>query len=55
VRPLDAGGLAQAATIEAFTAVLVGLNIRYKAHSTLGLAGLDANSRVPRRTAETAP
>jgi NADPH-dependent F420 reductase len=52
VRPLDAGGLASAAAIEAFTAVLVGLNIRYKAHSTLGLSGLDGNSRVPPRTEE---
>jgi len=40
LRPLDAGSLAQAAPIEAFTAVLVTLNIRYKAHSTLGLTGL---------------
>jgi 8-hydroxy-5-deazaflavin:NADPH oxidoreductase len=55
LRPLDAGGLAQAAAIEAFTAVLVGLNIRYKAHSTLGLSGLDGNSRVPGRTAVPAP
>ncbi len=54
VRPLDAGGLVQAATIEAFTAVLVGLNIRYKGQSTLALAGLDGNDRVPGRTA-TAP
>ena len=51
LRPLDAGGLAQAAAIEAFTAVLVGLNIRYRAHSTLGLSGLDGNARVPERTA----
>jgi len=51
LRPLDAGGLAQAAAIEAFTAVLVGLNIRYKAHSSLGLTGLDGNSRVPARAA----
>ena len=41
LRPLDAGSLAQAAAIEAFTAVLVTLNIRYKAHSSLGLTGLD--------------
>ena len=40
LRPLDAGSLAQAAAIEAFTAVLVTLNIRYKAHSSLGLTGL---------------
>jgi NADPH-dependent F420 reductase len=41
LRPLDAGTLAQAAAIEAFTAVLVSVNIRYKAHSSLGLTGLD--------------
>ncbi len=40
LRPLDAGSLASAAAVEAFTAVLVTLNIRYKAHSTLRLAGL---------------
>jgi hypothetical protein len=40
LRPLDAGSLAQAAAIEAFTAVLITLNIRYKAHSTLRLAGI---------------
>jgi 8-hydroxy-5-deazaflavin:NADPH oxidoreductase len=51
LRLLDAGGLAQAAAIEAFTAVLVGLNIRYKAHSTLGLSGLDGKARVPPRAA----
>jgi hypothetical protein len=55
LRPLDAGGLASAAAIEAFTAVLVGLNIRYRAHSTLGLSGLDGNSRVPARTEEHSP
>jgi 8-hydroxy-5-deazaflavin:NADPH oxidoreductase len=41
LRPLDAGSLAQAAAIEAFTAVLVSVNVRYKAHSSLGLTGLD--------------
>jgi NADPH-dependent F420 reductase len=50
LRPLDAGGLASASAVEAFTAVLVGLNIRYKAQSTLGLFGLDGNARVPERT-----
>lgn len=49
LRPLDAGGLAAASAVEAFTAVLVGLNIRYKAQSTLGLFGLDGD-RVPVRT-----
>ena len=41
LRPLDAGSLAQAAAIEAFTAVLVTVNIRYKAHTSLRLTGLD--------------
>jgi len=41
LRLLEAGTLAQASAVEAFTAVLVNLNIRYKAHSTLRLAGLD--------------
>lgn len=41
LRPLDAGSLAQAAAIEAFTAVLVTVNMRYKVHTSLGLTGLD--------------
>lgn len=41
LRPLDAGGLSSASAVEAFTAVLITLNIRYRAHSTLRLAGLD--------------
>jgi 8-hydroxy-5-deazaflavin:NADPH oxidoreductase len=40
LRPLDAGSLSQAAAIEAFTAVCITLNIRYKAHSTLKILGL---------------
>jgi 8-hydroxy-5-deazaflavin:NADPH oxidoreductase len=40
LRPLNAGSLAQAGAIEAFTAVLVTLNIRYKAHSTLKIGGV---------------
>ena len=40
LRPLDAGSLSQAAAIEAFTAVCITLNIRYKAHSTLRILGL---------------
>jgi len=40
LRPLNAGSLAQASPIEAFTAVAITLNIRYKAHSTLKMAGL---------------
>ena len=40
LRPLYAGSLAAAATVEAFTAVLVSLNVRYKAHTTLKIGGL---------------
>lgn len=40
LRALDAGSLAQAAAIEAFTAVLITLNIRHRAHSTLKLSGI---------------
>jgi 8-hydroxy-5-deazaflavin:NADPH oxidoreductase len=40
LRALDAGSLASAAAVEAFTAVLITLNWRYKAHSTLRLGGL---------------
>ena len=38
--PVDAGSLAQAAAIEAFTAVLITVNIRHKTHTTLRLGGL---------------
>jgi NADPH-dependent F420 reductase len=40
LRALDAGSLAQASAVEAFTAVCITLNIRYKAHSTLRLGGI---------------
>jgi NADPH-dependent F420 reductase len=40
LRSLNAGTLSQAAAIEAFTAVCITLNIRYKAHSTLRMAGI---------------
>lgn len=40
LRSLNAGSLNQAAAIEAFTAVLISLNIRYKVHSTLRMAGI---------------
>jgi NADPH-dependent F420 reductase len=39
LRGVDAGSLAQAAPIEAFTAVLVTVNIRHKVHTALQLAG----------------
>jgi len=40
LRPLYAGSLASASAIEAFTAVLVTLNVRYRAHTTLKIAGI---------------
>jgi NADPH-dependent F420 reductase len=40
LRGVDAGNLAQAAPIEAFTAVLITVNIRHKVHATVQLPGL---------------
>ena len=39
LRPLDAGPLANAMPIEAFTAVLLNLNVRYKTHAALRITG----------------
>jgi 8-hydroxy-5-deazaflavin:NADPH oxidoreductase len=39
LRGIDAGSLDQAAPIEAFTAVLITVNIRHKVHTALQLAG----------------
>lgn len=40
-RPLDAGGLSNAMAIEAFTAVLLQLNSRYRTRVALRLTGID--------------
>jgi hypothetical protein len=48
LRPVDAGSLTQAAAIEAFTAVLTTVNIRYKAHAALRLTGVGDGHRVTR-------
>ena len=40
LRGIDAGSLAQASPIEAFTAGCITMNIKHKAHSTLRIAGL---------------
>jgi hypothetical protein len=40
LRGVDAGGLASAHPIEAITALLVNLNRRHKAHSSIQIAGL---------------
>ena len=39
-RYVDAGVLANARTVEALTALLIGLNIRYKKHTGIRIAGL---------------
>jgi 8-hydroxy-5-deazaflavin:NADPH oxidoreductase len=40
-RPLDTGGLSNAAPIEAFAAVLLQLNMRYKTRSALRMTGIN--------------
>ena len=40
LRPLRAGSLASAGAVEAFTAVLLGINRRYKARASVRLTGL---------------
>jgi NADPH-dependent F420 reductase len=40
LRPLHAGSLAAAAPVEAFTAVLLGLNRRYRGHAAIRLTGI---------------
>ena len=41
LRPLNAGSLSNAAPIEAITAVLLQLNVRYKTRAALRLTGID--------------
>lgn len=41
MRPLDSGGLSNAAPIEAFAAVLLQLNVRYKTRAAVKFTGLD--------------
>jgi 8-hydroxy-5-deazaflavin:NADPH oxidoreductase len=44
LRPFDAGSLAAAGPVEAFTAVLLSLNSRYKGRATIHLTGIDADN-----------
>ena len=44
LRPLDAGTLSHAAPIEAFTAVLLQLNVRYRTRSAIRLTGIRPES-----------
>jgi len=41
LRPLDAGKLSNAAPIEAFAAVLLQLNVRYKTRAAVQFTGLN--------------
>jgi len=41
MRPLDAGELSNAAPIEAFAAVILQLNVRYKTRAAIKLTGID--------------
>lgn len=41
LRGVDAGSLSQAAPIEAFTAVLISVNIRHRVHAAVTLSGFD--------------
>jgi hypothetical protein len=45
LRPFDAGSLVAAGPVEAFTAVLLGLNARYKGRATIHLTGIDGDKR----------
>ncbi len=40
LRGVDAGSLSAASAIEAFTAVLVGINVKHRVHSSIRLTGL---------------
>ena len=44
IRPLDAGELSNAAPIEAFAAVLLQLNIRYKTRVAVRFTGIPTDS-----------
>ena len=43
IRPLDAGGLSNATAIEAFSAVILQLNSRYKTRAALRFIGIEDN------------
>lgn len=44
LRPLDAGGLSNATPIEAFTAVLLQLNVRYQTRVAIKLTGINGDA-----------
>jgi predicted dinucleotide-binding enzyme len=47
LRALDAGGLSNATPIEAFTAVLLQLNVRYKTRVAVQLTGISEQAAPP--------
>src|SRR5690606_2388507 len=51
-RPLDAGELSNATAIEAFTAVLLQLNVRYKTRVAPKLTGIRRDPREPEPAAD---
>ncbi len=53
-RPLDAGELSNATAIEAFTAVLLQLNVRYKTRVAPKLTGIKGDPRVEKAAAKAA-
>lgn len=54
-RPLDSGELSNATAIEAFTAVLLQLNVRYKTRVAPKLTGIKSDPRLPKPAVEQAP
>lgn len=55
-RPLDAGELSNATAIEAFTAVLLQLNVRYKTRVAPKLTGIKSDPKAPKPApSQTAP
>jgi len=54
-RPLDAGELSNAMAIEAFTAVLLQLNVRYKTRVAPKLTGIKRDPRTPKEPPAVEP
>lgn len=54
-RPLDAGELSNATAIEAFTAVLLQLNVRYKTRVAPKLTGIRRDPRAPKQDVDEKP
>jgi predicted dinucleotide-binding enzyme len=52
-RPLDAGELSNATAIEAFTAVLLQLNVRYKTRVAPKLTGIKSDPRDKKKAEGT--